>query len=105
MEKPEVIKTHCRDMIVEPEMVGSMVGVYNGKTFNQVEIKVGQIYYCPMSSTYFSTATLNLGARDHDTHAHPPLIIRAACKKYAEFLKYTKTNKFKPFRPCQTERV
>eukprot|EP00128_Syssomonas_multiformis_P013146 Colp12_sorted_trinity150504_noHs@2898 len=38
-EKPEVVKTHLRDMIVLPEMIGSMVGVYNGKTFNQVEIK------------------------------------------------------------------
>merc|ERR1712168_1086261 len=38
-EKPEVVKTHLRDMIVVPEMIGSMVGVYNGKTFNQVEIK------------------------------------------------------------------
>lgn len=27
-------------MIIVPEMIGSIVGVYNGKTFNQVEIKV-----------------------------------------------------------------
>jgi hypothetical protein len=27
-------------MIILPEMIGSIVGVYNGKTFNQVEIKV-----------------------------------------------------------------
>ncbi|XP_010076411.1 PREDICTED: 40S ribosomal protein S15, partial [Pterocles gutturalis] len=26
MEKPEVVKTHLRDMIILPEMVGSMVG-------------------------------------------------------------------------------
>merc|ERR1712108_75937 len=38
MEKPEVVKTHLRNMIIIPEMIGSMVGVYNGKTFNQVEI-------------------------------------------------------------------
>ncbi|KAJ3081873.1 ribosomal protein S15 [Quaeritorhiza haematococci] len=38
-EKPEVVKTHLRDMIIVPEMIGSQVGVYNGKTFNQVEIK------------------------------------------------------------------
>ncbi|KAF7460824.1 Hypothetical predicted protein [Marmota monax] len=37
MEKPEVVKAHLRDMIILPEMVGSMVGVYNSKTFNQVE--------------------------------------------------------------------
>uniref|UniRef100_A0A2K6KZ62 40S ribosomal protein S15 n=2 Tax=Rhinopithecus TaxID=542827 RepID=A0A2K6KZ62_RHIBE len=30
MEKPEVVKTHLRVMIILPEMVGSMVGVYNG---------------------------------------------------------------------------
>jgi small subunit ribosomal protein S15e len=39
-EKPAVVKTHLRDMIIVPEMIGSIVGVYNGKTFNQVEIKV-----------------------------------------------------------------
>ena len=27
-------------MIIVPEMIGSVIGVYNGKTFNQVEIKV-----------------------------------------------------------------
>ena len=42
MEKPDVVKTHLRNMIILPEMIGSMVGVYNGKTFNQVEIKVGK---------------------------------------------------------------
>nr|AAX48891.1 S15 [Suberites domuncula] len=39
MEKPAVVKTHLRNMIVVPEMIGSVVGVHNGKTFNQVEIK------------------------------------------------------------------
>merc|ERR1712094_59450 len=38
-EKPECIKTHLRNMIILPEMIGSVVGVYNGKVFNQVEIK------------------------------------------------------------------
>ena len=40
MEKPASIKTHLRNMIIVPEMIGSVVGIYNGKTFNQVEIKV-----------------------------------------------------------------
>lgn len=39
-EKPEAVRTHLRDVIILPEMIGSLVGVYNGKTFNQVEIKV-----------------------------------------------------------------
>ena len=40
LEKPVTINTHLRNMIVVPEMVGSVVGVYNGKVFNAVEIKV-----------------------------------------------------------------
>lgn len=41
-EKPDPVRTHLRNMIIVPEMIGSVVGVYNGKTFNQVEIKVGE---------------------------------------------------------------
>nr|XP_045220494.1 40S ribosomal protein S15-like [Macaca fascicularis] len=54
VEKPEVVKTHLGDMIILPEMVGSMVGVYNGKTFNQVEIKPEMIghYLGEFSITY-----------------------------------------------------
>merc|ERR1712098_920634 len=39
LRKPECVKTHCRNMVIEPEMTGSVVGVYNGKTFTNVEIK------------------------------------------------------------------
>ena len=39
-EKPDPVRTHLRDMVIVPEMIGSVIGVYNGKTFNQVEIKV-----------------------------------------------------------------
>ncbi|KAK3246287.1 ribosomal protein S15 [Cymbomonas tetramitiformis] len=38
-EKPEMVRTHLRNMIIVPEMIGSVIGVYNGKTFNQVEVK------------------------------------------------------------------
>lgn len=38
LEKPAAVKTHLRNMIVVPEMVGSIIGVYNGKTFNLVSI-------------------------------------------------------------------
>lgn len=34
-----IVKTHCRDMIVLPEMVGLTIGIYNGKEFAMVEIK------------------------------------------------------------------
>ena len=33
------IKTHVRNMIILPEMVGLTLGVHNGKEFVQVEIK------------------------------------------------------------------
>merc|ERR1712121_496796 len=54
MEKPDVVKTHLRNMIILPEMVGSIVGVYNGKTMNQVEIKPEMIghYLGEFSITY-----------------------------------------------------
>merc|ERR1712224_684001 len=53
-EKPECIKTHLRNMIILPEMIGSVVGVYNGKTFNQVEIKADMVahYLGEFSITY-----------------------------------------------------
>jgi small subunit ribosomal protein S15e len=53
-DKPEVVKTHLRDMIIVPEMIGTMVGVHNGKTFNQVEIKPEMIghYLGEFSITY-----------------------------------------------------
>jgi small subunit ribosomal protein S15e len=38
-EKPAPVKTHLRNMIIVPEMVGSVIGIYNGKVFNNVEIK------------------------------------------------------------------
>merc|ERR1712078_483553 len=54
IKKPDVVKTHLRDMIIVPEMTGSIVGVYNGKTFNQVEIKPEMIghYLGEFSITY-----------------------------------------------------
>jgi len=53
-EKPEPVRTHMRNMIILPEMIGSVVGVYNGKTFNQVEIKPDMIghYLAEFSITY-----------------------------------------------------
>jgi len=54
MDKPEPVRTHLRDMIILPEMIGSIIGVYNGKTFNQVEIKPEMIgrYLGEFSVTY-----------------------------------------------------
>ncbi len=35
----EYIKTHARDMVILPEMVGSKIGIHNGQDFVEVEIK------------------------------------------------------------------
>ena len=52
--KPELVKTHLRNMIIIPEMIGSMVGVYNGKSFTAVEIKPEMLghYLGEFSITY-----------------------------------------------------
>ena len=37
--KPPVVKTHLRHMVILPEFVGNVVGIYNGKEFIEVQIK------------------------------------------------------------------
>ena len=39
-ENQKNIKTHCRDMIVIPELLGQKISVYNGKEFVQVDLPV-----------------------------------------------------------------
>ncbi|HBV24747.1 MAG TPA: 30S ribosomal protein S19 [Acidimicrobiaceae bacterium] len=53
-EKPETVRTHLRNMVIVPEMIGSVVGVYNGKVFNTVEIKPEMVgtYLGEYSITY-----------------------------------------------------
>ena len=34
----KVVRTHCRDMVVIPEMVGKKIAVYNGKEFTYLDI-------------------------------------------------------------------
>lgn len=46
MEKPKVLKTHLRNRIIPPEMAGSMVGMYNSKILNQVEVKPEMTGHC-----------------------------------------------------------
>jgi len=38
--KPNPVKTHLRDCIIVPEMVGSVIAIHTGKVFSNVEIKV-----------------------------------------------------------------
>lgn len=53
-EKSQAVKTHIRNMIIVPEMIGSVFAVYNGKPFNQIEIKPEIIshYFGEFSITY-----------------------------------------------------
>merc|ERR1712093_340702 len=53
-DKPVGVKTHIRDMIIVPEMIGSILGIYNGKTYTGVEIKPEMIgmYLGEFSFTY-----------------------------------------------------
>ena len=44
-EKDAVIKTHCRDMVIIPEMVGLTIQVHNGKEFIPVEITTEKVGY------------------------------------------------------------
>lgn len=39
----ESVKTHLRDAIVLPEMVGKKIGIHSGKSFEYVEIKTEMI--------------------------------------------------------------
>ena len=37
------IKTHCRNMVIIPEMLGLLIGVHTGKEFVPVEITVEKL--------------------------------------------------------------
>jgi len=53
-EKPAAVKTHLRNMVIVPEIIGSVVGVYNGKQFLNAEIKPEMIgsYLAEYAITY-----------------------------------------------------
>ena len=53
-EIPAPVKTHLRDMIIMPDMIGSVAAVYNGKHFNIVPIKPEMVgrYLAEFSITY-----------------------------------------------------
>ena len=44
-EKPKGVKTHLRNMIVTPDMVGSVVEVYGGKYWTPVEVRADMCGY------------------------------------------------------------
>ena len=74
-EKPAPVKTHLRDAIVMPEMVGNFVAVYNGKSFNNVEIKFDMIgrYLGEFSLSYKPTRHGKAGVGATKGSAHTSL--------------------------------
>jgi small subunit ribosomal protein S19 len=39
----KTIKTHCRNMIILPQMLGLTIHLYNGKTFSPVEVTIERL--------------------------------------------------------------
>jgi len=52
--RPRIIKTHCRDQLILPEMLGSQVGVYQGLGYYLVDCKAPMVghYLGEFSITY-----------------------------------------------------
>jgi small subunit ribosomal protein S15e len=42
-EKPDPVKTHLRNAIIVPQIVGGVVAIYSGKVYNPVEIRPDMI--------------------------------------------------------------
>jgi small subunit ribosomal protein S19 len=43
MARKKKIRTHLRDLVIVPKMVGLVIGVHNGKAFNDVRLSVDMI--------------------------------------------------------------
>lgn len=43
-QKP--VRTHCRDMLIIPEMIGKKVAIHNGKEWILVELKQEMVGHC-----------------------------------------------------------
>ena len=74
-EKPPSVKTHLRNTIILPEMVGSVVGVHTGKEFANVEIKFDMIgkYLGEFGLTYRPTSHGKPGVGATKGSAHTSL--------------------------------
>ena len=61
LDRPAAVKTHLRDMIIVPEMIGSTVAVYNGKIFNVVDVKAEMVgYYLGEFSITYRCVSISL---------------------------------------------
>src|SRR3990167_7660184 len=41
--KDKLVRTHVRDMVILPEMIGSKIGIYNGKEFIPIIIEESMV--------------------------------------------------------------
>ena len=57
LDKPEPVRTHLRNMIILPEMIGNVIHIYNGRGHVVVEVKPDMIgkYFGEFSITYQPT--------------------------------------------------
>ena len=55
----ETVRTHLRDMIILPEMVGKSIEIYNGKSFEKVEVMPEMVGH------YFGEFALTRGRVQH----------------------------------------
>ncbi len=71
----EYVKTHARDMVILPEMVGTTIGVHNGKDFIDVEIEPRMIghYLGELAGTRKSVDHSAPGLGATRTSKHVPL--------------------------------
>ena len=58
-DKKEAIKSHARDMVILPEMVGVTLLVHNGKEFVRLEIRPEMIGHCVSLSNVLGQAAVN----------------------------------------------
>ncbi len=39
LKSKDSVKTHCRDLVIIPEMVGKVISIFNGKTFEVLRVE------------------------------------------------------------------
>ena len=77
-DKPDVVKTHLRDMLIMPEMIGSVIGVHNGKVFTSVEVKADMVCTLPDCTPHLLLLRPPRPSRRHDAGAGGRIICWAA---------------------------
>ena len=76
----KIIKTHCRDMVILPEMIGETIAVHNGKEFTPIEITPEMLghylgeFASPMKKVIHGTP--GIGASRASVTGDTPILIR-----------------------------